>query len=136
MVLNKTSNELEFVKPPKKIKCENCPRVMRKSKMTLNKRTGLLVCPFCQNKLGENIFYTPVNEKPRKRWFKRDIVGKYALSNSEKKLLGKSESKKVCWWLNTMKRKKIRQNGLKLKKQHTGKKDETNKMFLQGLGQK
>lgn len=130
----KTNSNL--VSPPLKIKCKNCPRMIKPGKLIINKRTGLRVCRICDRKLGTNKFYTPI----KNIGFQKDFVGKYTISSTERKILqNKSQygAFAVSKWLSLLKKKKIQQSCSNEENKALEKEGrlELKKKFLEGLKQ-
>ena len=115
----------------KKKKCECCPRIIRISKLHKNKITGQMLCSFCNNKIGQNKFYTPSARKER--------ISSYSITETEKQVLmrgkNREQIKKLC---SDLRRVAIqsRLNRSNKRKQNVSEiinKKEINKKFIEGL---
>lgn len=120
---------------PKK-KCEECPRIVRTSKLIKNRLTGQLLCSICNKRIGSNKFYNP---KPSNRYQR---ISNFSITENEKKVLMRGKSKeqirKLCVSLGSMRRKS---KYIKGKKQEANlnnqiKNRELGRKFLEGLNVK
>jgi len=112
--------------------CSCCKRTLRKKSLKINKLTKQLVCSRCDNKIGSNKFYCPGR-------MKSNFIGKYSISELEKKVLNKMKNKKqieeLCNGLRIMRKKASREKIETKQKEKiaTQNKKELNEKFLTGL---
>lgn len=69
-----------------KIQCEKCKKKFRKSKVKKSKHSGKMLCTLCRRNEVTNIFYIP----QRKKDLRGKTIGKYTMTDTEKRLLRKN----------------------------------------------
>lgn len=111
-----------------KAKCDCCERTFRASKLKKNKVTGQMFCHWCNNKTGQNKFYTvPENKR----------ISKYAITETEKSVLRMQGAnvKRLCDGLKAMKENKKwkMKRELSERKETQEKEKQQSKKFLEGL---
>lgn len=73
------SKSNEFI--DNKLKCPLCKKLKNKRCFIFNKVKGTSICRMCNRSVGSNKFFIPINER------KKDFVGKFSMSNEERKRL-------------------------------------------------
>jgi len=114
--------------------CSSCGKKKRTKCFIYNKVIKKKICKMCNRKIGTNKFYNPQSSSTK--------MGKFSLSNDEKKVLAKKKGWKAvnqdCKALRKMRTivRKKRKEEIKLKKEEKNKRTQINKLFIEGLIQK
>lgn len=116
-----------------KSKCEKCGRTLRTNSLSKNKVTGQMICWRCNNKIGQNKFYSPKTKS------RNNFINNYSITDTEKKVLSKNKNykdiNKLCNGLKSI-RKKVRrlekENKIK-EKTKPNKNTEMQIKFVEGL---
>lgn len=113
-----------------KKRCEGCQRNLNKSKLSQNRVTGQMLCLRCNNKIGQNKFYKPINYHNKR-------ISNFSINSDETQyLISKGiNAKKLREGLSNMKKVSIEKRNKTLIEatQVIKTKDNLNKKFVEGL---
>ncbi len=125
---------------PKEV-CTECKRTLRTKCFVFNRIRKARICRQCDKRIGSNIFYVPFSKKA-------DFIGRYSISEAEKKRLWSQYVREGCSYkqawrkINYLvyglrKQRKIRATQRKGeyldKMKETKQKQEMKKKFVEGL---